>query len=433
MSRTSLRIKLGAMMFFQYAMWGAWTPILAATIQSRLHASGVETGYIYGILWLACMITPFIGGQLVDRYLPSQGFMGIAAVVCALSAYMMATQQTISGLGGWMWVWSLFFAPTLGISNSIVFYHLSKENTSAATQERDFSRIRTAGTVGWILAAIILTVMLRGRPALAPGAWAPFEEMYLAAAFGAVLAVVCLLIPNTPPSRQSKDPWAFTKAFKLFATVPGFAVFMVISFLASTEFQFYYMLSSPFMENGLGIEHDKVSLYKSIAQAAEIISLALFTPLSLRYLGIKWTLVIGTLAWPLRYFIFALGQPTWLVLASMSFHGIGFAFVFVTSYIYIDRVAPKDIRASAQSLFTLITLGLGNYLGTMFCGRLQDFYTTAVPGSVNKVIEWPRIFLIPALLTVLCAAAFTIFFREPAPATDSEGTMGDGVGLAPVN
>ena len=86
MSRTSLRIRLGAMMFFQYAMWGAWTPILAATILSRLHASGAETGYIYGILWLACMITPFVGGQLVDRYLPSQGFMGIAAVVCALSA-----------------------------------------------------------------------------------------------------------------------------------------------------------------------------------------------------------------------------------------------------------------------------------------------------------------------------------------------------------
>ncbi len=417
MSRTSLRIKLALMMFFQYAVWGAWTPILGATIQSRLNASGAETGYIYGILWLACIITPFIGGQIVDRYFPSQGFMAISAAVCALSAYMMASQQTVGGLGGWMWVWALFFAPTLGIANSIVFYHLGKEGTSPAQQERDFSVIRTAGTVGWIISALVLTAMLRGKAAVPAGTWAPFEEMYLAAAFGGVLMVVCLLLPNTPPSKEVKDPWAFTKAFRLFATVPGFAVFMLISFVVSTEFQFYYVLSGPFMENGLKIDHSLISLYKSIAQWAEIICLGLFTPLSLRYLGLKWTLVIGTLAWPLRYFIFALQKPVWLVLASMSFHGIGFAFVFVTSYIYIDRVAPKDIRASAQSLFTLITLGVGNYLGTMFCGWLQDHYTTGA--GTARVTNWPAVFLYPAFLTVICAAAFLIFFREPAPAQES--------------
>jgi MFS family permease len=150
----------------------------------------------------------------------------------------------------------------------------------------------------------------------------------------------------------------------------------------------------------------------------------------------KKTLVIGALAWPLRYFIYAMQQPVWLVLISNSFHGVGFAFVFVTSYIYIDRVAPKDIRASAQSLLTLLTLGFGNWLGTWFSGRLKDYYTTFVPDPANAgktipgAVNWPMVFLIPAVLTTVCAIAYWFTFKEPRTASDLEigeaelGTVG---------
>jgi len=422
--KSTTRFLLMAMMFLQYAVWGAWTPILGATLGGRLNASGAEIAAVYGILWLACIITPFIGGQLVDRYMSSQVFLGIASGVCTVAAYMMANQQTIGGLMMWMWVWALFFAPTLGITNSIAFFHIAKGSTkSEAEQERDFSVIRTAGTVGWIVASLVLTKILFGKSEVPKGTWVPFEEMQLTAAFGAILTLLAFFLPNTPPSREVKDPWAFTKAFKLFGTVPGFTIFMIISFVVSTEFQFYYLLSGPFMEQGLDIDHKYVSLYKSIAQYAEIICLGVFTPLSLKYLGMRKTLVIGVLAWPLRYFIFALQQPVWLVLASNSFHGIGFAFVFVTSYIYIDRVAPKDIRASAQALYILVTLGFGSWLGTWFCGRLKDYYTTFIPDPANAAkmipsdaINWPMIFLVPAVLTTLCAIAFWFTFKEPRSA-----------------
>lgn len=504
----ALRLKLAAMMFFQYAVWGAWTPILGATLSDRLNATGTQVGWVYGVLWLACILTPFIGGQLVDRLMPSQLFLALAGMVCAVSAWMMSQQEHIGGLIVWMWVWSVAFAPTLGIANSIAFYHLGREahgglsdsrrvdyaplsravttawfvvaaalvgyviykgflsaewttgekqitalvgavvvlsavfplilqdlrrrGTGGHDTERSFSVVRTAGTIGWIVASLLLTAYLLSRPPVEKGHWVPYEEMQLAAIFGVLLVAVALLLPNTPPSRQSKDPWAFTKAFALFRTVPGFTAFMLISLVVSTEFQFYYVLSAPFMEapraqGGLGIDHDLVSLYKSIAQYAEILCLGVFTPLSLRYLGLRKTLVIGALAWPLRYFIFALGQPVWLVLASMSFHGIGFAFVFVTSYIYIDRVAPRDIRASAQSLLTLVTLGIGNWLGTLFCGWLKDHYTTFVPDPnhpaqmIPGAVNWTLVFVIPAILCLACAAAYWLTFREPAEVSGDEG------------
>ncbi len=486
-------------MFCLYAVWGAWTPIMAVTIGDRLGATGVQIGAAYGVLWLACIISPFIGGQLVDRLMPSQVYLGISAAVCAGAAWMMSQQQSYSGFMLWMWVWSLFFAPTLGITNSIAMFHLGKESKKSdaddaererfkgisksfnigwavvaigsiagllatgnfsfegiptlvtlgilsilfifflmfqdmsrtADVERSFSVVRTAGTIGWIISAIVLTIWLKSSPPVAKGTWAPFEEMQVTALFGVILTVIAFILPNTPPTKETKDPWAFKKAFVLFKTVPGFSIFLLISLIVSTEFQFYYTFSGPFMEDavakgGLGIDHSMVSFYKSIAQWAEILCLGVLTPISLKKLGLKKTLVIGTLAWPIRYFIYAIGQPTTLVLASNVLHGVGFAFVFVTSYLFVDRIAPRDIRASAQSLFMLVTLGIGNYLGTSFSGWLKDHYTTLLrDGTVDKT-NWPMIFMIPAALTTICAVAFWFTFKEPAaeePGTEEHSTF----------
>lgn len=414
------RIPLAAMMFLQYAVWGAWTPILGATLATRLNASGAEIGLVYMMLWIACIITPFIGGQIVDRYMPSQVFLGIAHLIGAGAAWMMSTQTNINDLALWMGVWSLAFAPTLGITNSIAFHHLNRPGSTEAERDRDFSVVRTAGTFGWIVAAYILGWWLTSKGPT-PGQVVPFEEMQLTAILGVVLGLYAFALPHTPPAREGTDPWAFTKAFKLFRLVPGFAVFMLISFVVSTEFQFFYVFSAPFLESGLGIPHAQVSPWKTLSQWAEIPSLAILLPISLRYLGMRRTLVLGTLAWPLRYFVFSLGQPTWLVLLSLTFHGIGFAFVFVTSQIYVDRVAPKDIRASAQSLLTLITLGFGNLLGTWFSGWLKDYYTTFGPDPANparmipQATDWSMVFIWPGVLTVLCAIAFWLTFKEPAP------------------
>ncbi|MBM3459460.1 MAG: MFS transporter [Armatimonadetes bacterium] len=120
--------------------------------------------------------------------------------------------------------------------------------------------------------------------------------------------------------------------------------------------------------------------------------------------------------------MFAIGQPFWLVVFSLTFHGIGFAFVFVTSQLYVDRIAPKDIRASAQSLLTLVTLGFGNWAGTIFSGWLKDRFTTFVPdpnrpgAEIPGDVNWSAIFMIPAVLCLLCAAGFWFTFREPADA-----------------
>jgi MFS family permease len=125
-------------------------------------------------------------------------------------------------------------------------------------------------------------------------------------------------------------------------------------------------------------------------------------------------MVVGILAWPIRYAIFALGAhfgPGWLPLveASLTFHGLCYVFFFVVGFIYVDQVAPPDIRASAQSLIGVITLGIGLYLGSILAGQIKDLFTHGL--GAGQVTDWTAVFLVPCALTVLCAIVFPMVFK----------------------
>ncbi len=406
-ARTRLRGLLAGMMFLEYAVWGAWMPILSATLTNRAIPGG-EIGNIYGGMWLACIITPFLGGQLADRFMPAQRFLSVAHLLAAGVAWWMATQTTSGGYFWGLFIWALLFAPTLGVTNAIAFHHIDRAGLDEAGKEREFSWIRTAGTIGWIVSAFILLGYMTMSGADSSGKTGPIAEMQLTAILGVAMAIFSLFLPNTPPSAAKTDPLAFRKAFSLFKTVPGFAVFMVISFVAATEFQFFYLLSGPFLESGAftKVSHEYIAPIKSISQVAEIAALSLMLPLWLPSKGMRWCLLVGSFAWPLRYFIFSIGQPAWLVIASLALHGFGYAFVLVVQQLYVDRVAPKDIRSSAQNLLNLITLGLGNWLGSLFCGWVMEYYTK------DGVTNWAPVFILPAVLTTLCAIAYAFTFSD---------------------
>jgi predicted MFS family arabinose efflux permease len=184
-----------------------------------------------------------------------------------------------------------------------------------------------------------------------------------------------------------------------------FAIFLIISFVVTTELQFYYLPTSQFLQD-IGVAAANIPFWMTIAQIAELFFMAVVFTYSLPRLGIRKALAIGVIVWPLRYLVFAVQQPVWLVIASLSLHGIGYTFFFVVSPIYVDKVAPVDIRASAQSLLTLITLGIGNFLGRKFTGFILDYFKT------GEAHEWTKILLVPCRLTVLCAIAFLLFFKE---------------------
>ena len=403
--KVKLFVLLMLMMFFQYAVWGSWFSIFSGTLNNR-HVAGAEIGLVFAMFWLGNMLTPFLGGQLVDRIMPSQYFLAIAHLLSAGVAFQLSQQTTTSGLVGWMIVYSIVFTPTLAITNSLAFHHTDHMGQTEPERERNFSLVRTAGTVGWIVAGLCLPLFISFTHSDPNGVVGPITELRWCALIGIVMSVFSLFLPNTPPNKdKNSDPLAFRRAFALFKTVPGFSVFMLISFFAATEFQFFYGLSAQYLQS-LSVPHALVPVYKNISQVAEVGALAVLLPLLLPKKGMKWCLLLGSFAWPLRYIIFALGN-VWIVVPSLGLHGFGYAFVLVVQQLYVDRVAPRDIRGSAQSLLNLVTLGLGNVLGSYFCGWVQQYFTH------NGVTNWVPVFILPTVTTLICAFAYMFTFKNP--------------------
>jgi MFS family permease len=187
-------------------------------------------------------------------------------------------------------------------------------------------------------------------------------------------------------------------------------IFIGITFVVATELEFYYILTAPFLTSAnIGISDKWIPMVMAIAQVAEIFVMAFLISRFLKKYGMRNTLAIGAVAWPIRYVIFAVGAPAWLVVVSLSLHGFCYVFFFVAAFIHVDKVAPADIRASAQSLIAITALGLGRFLGSLFAGRIKDMFT------VGDMTNWTRVFIVPCILTVLCALAFLLFFREERP------------------
>jgi len=392
------KFKLGTMMFLQYAVWGAWAPILSAYLMDSLKFSGTQVGFIYSLLPIATIIAPMIGGQFADRYFPTQKVIGVMQLVGGAILLLGAAVQSYPAMVLVMLVYCLVYAPTLALTNSIAFANLKDS-------EKDFGKIRVWGTIGWIAAGWILAGW-RFAAKSAPGLLVKGDLLFLAGIFSIIMGIQSFGLPHTPPKKEGTRPLAFLEAFKMLKD-KDFLVFTVIAFVVATELQFYYVLTAPFLTSPkIGVSSTAISLVMTIAQIAEIFVMALLLPRFLPKYGIKKTMIIGVLAWPIRYVIFAIGGPAWLVIASLALHGFCYVFFFVAAYIYVDTIAPADIRASAQSLIAVVILGIGNFVGSNFAGWIQKTFTTA------EATNWRNVFLVPMALTLLCAVAFTALFRE---------------------
>ena len=394
----SVRLRLGIMMFLEYAIWGAWAPILSAYLGTNLHFSGLQIGFIMSLLPIATIVAPMIGGQLADRYFPTQKVIAVLQLLGGAILILGAAVQSYSGMVWVMLVYCLLYAPTLALTNSIAFMNLKNS-------EKEFGRIRVWGTIGWIAAGWTLfgwRVLAKSTPAIAMKG----DVLLLAGVFSIIMGLLSFSLPKTLPKKEGAKPWAFLEAFKMLKNA-DVLVFVIICFVVATELQFYYVLTSLFLVSPVvGVSQTSISLVMTIAQIAEIFVMAFLLPVVLPKLGIKKTMTLGVLAWPLRYIIFVIGTPAWLVIASLSLHGFCYVFFFIAAYTYIDLIAPADIRASAQSLIAVVILGIGNFVGAIFSGWIKDLFTR------NDATNWRSVFWVPTVLTLVCAVAFVFLFRE---------------------
>ncbi len=425
-SSRSLVPLLSIMMFLQLFVWGVWF----ATAGQALGANHLTDyiGGVYGTAPLGAIFAPLFLGIVADRFFPSQIVMAILFLIGGVLLYL-ANNAALAGNGPLMVNYCLghmlCYMPTLGLSNTITFTHLDR---------LDFPKIRVWGTIGWIVAGLLVGFI----------GWSSKLQIFQLGAFASIaLGVFSFFLPHTPaPAKGQKidlRALLMVDAWKLLAK-PAFLIFMLASGLICIPLAYYYGLTANYLTN-TGFEQAASSM--TIGQMSEIIFMLLI-PVFFRHLGVKWMLLVGMLAWVVRYLLFAYGAPdqvVWMLFLAIALHGICYDFFFVTGFIYTDAVAPKTVRSQAQSLLVFMTQGVGMYFGYQvafakfpkvagygeldqaiqaahgeqtlsFAQSLGKMFSVKLPEGIDAnlvsttMAQWKEFWVFPALM----AGAITLFF-----------------------
>lgn len=390
----SVAFRLGVMMFLEYVVWGAWLPLLGNYLGQSLHFSGGQQAWIFATPAVAAVFALFVGGQIADRYLAGEKVLLICHAACAVLMFAMGVQTGFMPFVVLMLLWQLFYVPTLSITNSIAFHHL-------AGREREFGQVRLWGTIGWIAASWPYVILLDGKtPAETEKALATIFVVSGVASLA--LAAFSFLLPPTPPKQGPADAAAPLKALKLLA-VPAFAVLFVVTLMDAMVHQAYFQFTGTFLAKA-GLAERWIPAAMSIGQIAEIATMAGLA-FFLKRLGWRKIMIFGILGHAARFFIFAIGDPLSLMIAINVLHGFCYAFFFASVYIFVDEYFPRDSRASAQSLFNLLILGMGPFIGAFVWGKIADNHTVA------GAVDFHKLFLYPAGLAVAAAVLLLVGFH----------------------
>ena len=384
------RYQLMAMMFLLYFIWGSWYGQMSKYMFNTLHATGVQVGGAYAAFSIAMIIAPFFVGMIADRYFAAQKVLGVLSLAGAALLYVLTG---ITNADTFFWVilaYCITFAPTMALTTSIAMQHVQDT-------EKDFPTIRVMGTVAWIVVSNIIGYYGFGDSVMI------FKLSMIAAA---ILGVYSFFLPNTPPKPNTSTTFSDIlglDAFKLFKD-RSFAIFFISSLLICIPLSFYYAMANPSLtDSGMTNVENKMSL----GQASEVIFMLLI-PFAFRKFGVKWILIIGLIAWIVRFIGFGYGDASseWLLYMAIILHGVCYDFFFVTGQIYTDSKAGEKYRSSAQGLITIATYGIGMGIGSWIAGIVADQYT------VSGVKDWTSIWMVPAGIAALVLVLFVLFFKD---------------------
>ena len=389
----TLYIRLATMVFLHYFVWSCWYNTMAVYL-GKLNFTGTQIGLAYGTTAIGALVSPFLIGVIADRYVPAQRLLGVLHLLGAGLLWWISQQTSFSIFYPSLIVYTLTYMAGHGLINTITLTH-------APNPAKWFPIVMAAASAGWIAAANVINF----------AGLADNKGMFtLACGIAVAIALYSFTLPNTPPKGDA-GPVSASKllgldALKLFKD-RSFAVFMFCSFLICIPLSFYFTWTGAFLSDM------NVANYASkmtLGQVSEV-GFLLLLPVLLPFLGAKRIMILGMAAWAVRFALFAYfhEQPTatWMVLGGILLHGMCYDFIFVMGRMYVDKAAGDSLRASAQGLHAVFTLGAGMFVGSWLSGVVAQNYTNA-----QGIHDWKSIWLVPAIMSAVLIPIFLALFRE---------------------
>ena len=390
-------------MFLEFFIWGGWFVTLGTFLSKNLNATEFEKANVFSTQSLGAIIAPFIVGMIADRYFNAERILGVLHLVGAVLMYQMYGAADMSTFYPYVLAYMILYMPTLALTSSVSFRQLTNP-------EKQFSGIRIWGTIGWIVAGLVISYFWDAKAS--EGALK--NTFLLSGVASLVLGVFSFALPKTPPVKldENEKP-SFASIIGLDAIKllkdKNFFIFFISSVLICIPLAFYYSNANPFLSE-IGLENATGKM--TIGQGSEVLFL-LALPIFFTRFGFKKTILVGMLAWVIRYLLFAYGNAgelSFMLLIGIALHGICYDFFFVSGQIYTDSKAGVKYKSAAQGLITLATYGVGQLIGFWVAGYVGDKYkemkTTDLAGF------WNHTWVVPAIIAAVVFFIFLAFFKD---------------------
>ena len=399
------RIQLSIMMFLEFFIWGGWFVTLGTFLGSNLGANGAQIGNIFSTQSWGAILSPFIIGLIADRYFNAEKILGVLHIAGAGLMYMMYSSENASVFFPYALGYMILYMPTLALVNSVSFKQMKDP-------EKEFPAIRVFGTVGWIVAGLLISYIFHwdSKDGIAQGF---LKNTFLLSGIAAlVLGFMSFTLPKTPPVKSTDSKISISQIIGLDALKllkdKNFAIFFIASVLICIPLAFYYQLANPFLTaNGMENPTGKMT----IGQASEVLFL-LALPVFFKKFGFKKTILVGMLAWAVRYLLFAFGNAgelSFMLLLGIALHGVCYDFFFVSGQLYTNARAGEKYKSAAQGLITLATYGVGMLIGFKVAGWVADEYQS----------DYKMIWIIPAAIAAAVMLIFLITFKDSKSTTNA--------------
>ncbi|WP_024462305.1 nucleoside permease [Marinimicrobium sp. LS-A18] len=398
-----VKTRLSIMMFLQFFIWGGWFVTLGTFLANNLDATGGQSAMAFATQSWGAIVAPFIIGLVADRYFNAERILGVLHLVGAFLMYQLYLAQEFSTFYPFVLVYMILFMPTLALVNSVSFRQMDDPS-------REFARIRVWGTIGWVVAGLMISYAFSWDSQTGISDGMLRNTFLMCSMASVVLGVFSFTLPRTPPAIDRGEKLKMREVLGLDALAllkdRNFAVFFVSSILICIPLAFYYQNANPFLTE---IDVENATAKMTIGQVSEVLFMLLL-PVFLKRFGIKLTLLIGMLAWVIRYVLFAYGNAddlVFMLIVGIALHGICYDFFFVSGQIYTDSKAGHRFKSSAQGMITLATYGVGMLIGFWASGMITDHYVNA-----DASRDWSSIWLFPSIFALAVMVAFVVFFRS---------------------
>ena len=389
---SNIYIPLSVVMFLEYAIWGAWAPVLASRLLGPLQMNGKQTGWIYATLPLACLFAPLISGQMADKYFDVKWILLVAQLAGAVLLFVASRTKKFGNLFLVMLLSSTCYAATLPLANSVLFAHVKDDPTR--------SLVFIWAPIAWALVGYFLSGWRTWRKGEGDGS----DCLKLAAILSAIMAVSCLFLPPTAPAQSGGAPLASALA-KL--GQGDFLLFFITSIFVAGTMQFYFLGTAQFMMN-MGISSKAVPASMASAQVAQAIGTYFALGFFLTKFGFQWTLAIGAAVWLLLYVAYAIGKPRMLIISVQPLHGLAYMLFIIVGQIFAGAVGA-DAPSSMQALIFMATVGIGMFLGTQLAGIVMD------KCSIAGKFQWRKIWMVPLAIMLAGTVVMATIFKGKVP------------------